>query len=386
MLGPVHARLTSLLSIGVLVLIVFTLPSSSRSVRSAVPVLEVHERRQVSPYGWIQGQELHKRTPIPIRIALNQRNLDKLETHLLEVSHPESPYYGEHWTAEQVLSMFAPSEETVSIVKEWLVSAGIANERIKMSDSRGWIAFTATVDEAERLLHTKYHAWIHKASGVVRPAVADGAAYSLPAHIRPFVDFVTPTVHFDTKIKRSDESGGYRKRDVAEHIRPGQPGSGFLPKLQELLPGQSIIDQLEDCYNNITPLCLRALYAIPELPAFLPTNTKNSFGIVEYSPQSYIGSDLDLFFSNYSKNQKQKRPTLVSIDGGKPNDTNRSVDVIAESNLDLMYGMALVNPIPVTLYQAGDPIESASFNDFLDALDGSYCSGDDPSQDSSYRE
>jgi tripeptidyl-peptidase-1 len=49
--------------------------------------------------------------------------------------------------------------------------------------------------------------------------------------------------------------------------------------------------------------------------------------------------------------------------------------------------MSLVDPIPVTLYQVGDPYESASFNNFLDALDASYCQfqgGDDPSQDAVY--
>jgi len=41
----------------------------------------------------------------------------------------------------------------------------------------------------------------------------------------------------------------------------------------------------------------------------------------------------------------------------------------------------------VTLYQVGDLIEGASFNNFLDAIDGSYCTyegGDDPTQDSIY--
>ena len=59
-----------------------------------------------------------------------------------------------------------------------------------------------------------------------------------------------------------------------------------------------------------------------------------------------------------------------------------------ESNLDLQYAMALVGGRqPVTLYQVGDPLEGASFNNFLDALDGSFCTfegGDDPSQDAVY--
>ena len=69
--------------------------------------------------------------------------------------------------------------------------------------------------------------------------------------------------------------------------------------------------------------------------------------------------------------------------------------------------MTLVNPTPVTLYQAGDlpqgwynilveiplmnitnpRIAGASFNNLLDALDASYCTfegGDDPTQDGIY--
>lgn len=95
---------------------------------------------------------------------------------------------------------------------------------------------------------------------------------------------------------------------------------------------------------------------------------------------------MDLFFANFSKTQKQKRPTLVSIDGGFVTDDNQDTGINSESNLDLQYAMALTNPIPVTLYQVGDAQRGASFNDFLDALDGSYCAGDDPFQDSQYRE
>lgn len=46
--------------------------------------------------------------------------------------------------------------------------------------------------------------------------------------------------------------------------------------------------------------------------------------------------------------------------------------------------MTLVYPQKVTLYQVGDLVEGASFNNFLDALDASYCAGDDPTQDAIY--
>lgn len=109
--------------------------------------------------------------------------------------------------------------------------------------------------------------------------------------------------------------------------------------------------------------------------------------IVEYTPQAYLQADLDLFFANFSTKQVQRTPTLDSIDGGVDQTTNIGFNFNGESDLDLEYAMTLVNPQPVTLYQVGDVVEGASFNNFLDAIDGSYCTsngGDDPTQDAAY--
>lgn len=52
-----------------------------------------------------------------------------------------------------------------------------------------------------------------------------------------------------------------------------------------------------------------------------------------------------------------------------------------------MYAMSLTYPQKVTLYQVGDLTEGASFNNFLDGIDASYCTylgGNDPTQDGIY--
>ena len=68
--------------------------------------------------------------------------------------------------------------------------------------------------------------------------------------------------------------------------------------------------------------------------------------------------------------------------------TEESFNLNGESSLDLEYAMGLVGKTqPVTLYQVGDFVEGASFNNLLDALDGSFCTfegGDDPQQDGIY--
>jgi tripeptidyl-peptidase-1 len=130
--------------------------------------------------------------------------------------------------------------------------------------------------------------------------------YHVPKHVQPHLDLVTPSVHFDTKIHRR---GAPAKSGT--HI--GQPGAGVVtPKSTGTV--KSFVDELENCDTHITPLCLRALYGIVYVP--LATD-KNSYGIVEYTPQAYLKSDLDMFFANYSSNLVGKYPKLVSIDGGR---------------------------------------------------------------------
>lgn len=94
-----------------------------------------------------------------------------------------------------------------------------------------------------------------------------------------------------------------------------------------------------------------------------------------------------MFFKNFSKQLVGHGPQLESIDGGVAQTLNMSFNFNGESNLDLEYGMDIVFPQKVILYQVGDLIEGASFNTFLDALDGSFCkfeSGDDITQDPPY--
>ena len=375
----------SLLTLGALVATAAAAPSVNHVL---------HEKRDRLPSGWGQKEELDGNTILPMKVGLTQANLDKAEEYLMEISHPESPKFGQHWSAKQIAETFAPSQETVDSVMYWLESNGIGPERISRSQSLGWLHFDATVGEAEQLLKTKYHVYKHEASG--KPQVAC-SEYHVPAHISPHVDFITPTVHFDTKVHMAQEeidrkvkraptstaaAGPPVKTKAALGI--GNPNSGSLPKKGANINIKGIIDELKNCNQFITPNCLRALYE------FLPgvsANPKNSYGIVEYTPQSYLQGDLDLFFANFSKAQVQRTPTLDSIDGGTPQTTMEGFQYNGESDLDLEYAMTLVNPQKVTLYQVGDFVEGASFNNFLDAIDGSYCTfegGDDPTQDATY--
>ncbi|KAH7913799.1 peptidase S8/S53 domain-containing protein [Hygrophoropsis aurantiaca] len=299
----------------------------------------LHEKRSQIPTGWVQARKYAPTSPLPLRIALKQSTgMDEMATYLHDVSHPDSPNYGQHWTAEQVVERFAPGNDTIDAVRNWLVDSGIAPERVQLSPGKGWIrVLNATVAEAEDLLRAEYYVYTHE-SGIKNIATA---SYYLPAHMTPHVDLVLPTIHFDAKIPSTKNTASVNA-----------------------VPPKARRDAL--C-QTITPDCLRLLYGIPDKPT---ANKKNSFGIVAYAPESYRQKDLDMFAKQYATGLVGKSPKQVSIDGGKQIKNNGSL----ESSLDLEYAMSLVGPSQqVTLYQVGDAVEGANFNNFIDAIDAFYC-------------
>ncbi|KAJ8502390.1 hypothetical protein ONZ45_g11805 [Pleurotus djamor] len=338
----------------------------------------IHEKRNALPLGWQLARRHEPSTTIPLKFALSQSNLDKLEDYLNEVSHPKSPSYGDHWTAGKIAETFAPSHETISTVRNWLVGSGIPSERIKVSSTKGWINLDVTIAEAEELLKTEYNVYVHD-TGKEHIACEE---YHLPEHVAPHVDLVLPSVHFDAQV--------HRRSDVNTPLDLGQPSSGRGPKTTGGLPSvpkelkfhnnNAKAAAVDNCWSVLTPDCLRTLYNFhytPQVPE------KNSFGVVEYTPQAYLQADLDMFHSNYSKEIVGKSPNLVSILGGVAQTYVQGWGYNGESDLDLEYAMNLATVKQnITLYQVG-----ASFNNFLNAIDGSYCSfqgGDDPFQDVPY--
>ena len=240
----------------------------------------VHERRTRVPIHWEMDSELQSESYMPIRIALSQSNLDRADEFLMDVSHPDSPNFGKHWSAKQVAETFAPSQEAVNSVLEWLAESGVAGERVKQSQGLNWIHADVTVSEAEDLLKTKYYKYIHTVTGQAHIACED---YSIPEDIQKHVDFVTPTVHFDAKVENPKKRRSLEEREtttstIGHNVQPGtghaigSPGDKSLPKNGGHIPFGTILNELENCDTSIVPDCLRALY---EFPPYFPTNPKS---------------------------------------------------------------------------------------------------------------
>ena len=235
--------------------------------------------------------------------------------------------------------MFAPSQESIDSVQTWLVASGIDSSRVALSTGRHWLKFNASIAEVEALLHAEYRFYEHP-SGQGHIACDE---YSVPKSLREHVDLIMPTVHFDVKVS-SDADRRLKRRDLTDN-----PLFGSLPKQGKVISSPGASPQvaspeiatpeftLANCDQYITPECLRALYNLPN-----GTLAQSSYAVVEYTPEAYLQSDLNLFFANVDSRIPQgTAPILASIDGGVEQTTTQSFDDNGEADLDLQYAMAL---------------------------------------------
>lgn len=351
----------------------------------------VHEKRSAPPSNWSKKARLHPNSVIPVRIGLTQQNLHRADEFIEEVSHPFSNSYGRHWSAAKVAEVFSPSPETVYAVKAWLHASGIEPSRIRFSQSRSWIEFNATAWEAENLLKAQYHMYSHDA-GDKHVACEE---YSIPSHLTDHIDIVTPTVHFDKKVgspRRVQSLDDLpaplhelnRRELQIPHGLLGSPNDASNPKQGAAV--SNALMSLDNCDTMITPPCLQALYNVP---AGTKAAQNNTLGVVEFTPQAFLQADLDMWFKQFAPSVTQTTPNINLIDGAIVQTTNKSFNFNGESSLDLQYAMGLIAPQQVTLFQVGDTVSSGSFNNFLDAIDESYCTFDggdskDPGVDGQY--
>ncbi|TVY24505.1 Aorsin [Lachnellula hyalina] len=351
----------------------------------------VHEKRSVSLPG--KRRRVHSDAIIPVRIGLRQNNLHTGYDRLMEVSHPGSMTYGKHLSKEEVHSLFAPADETIKIVKNWLLGFNLIQKRdIIHYENKGWLAVDMPAKHAETLFGTEYYE--HETNkGELRIGCDQ---YHLPRHISSHVDFVKPGVKLSAPLKKREiekrgsprsSPGGipHLSNTNPPHYRGLEPpfGAGGLPLA------------LQNCGVNITPTCIKALYGIPTARYHQP---ENSMGLFE-TYDAFSQEDVSLFLGKFAGNvPSHTAPQVISVDGGKAPVKPGNHRNGRESDIDLDLAISLIYPQSVMVYQVDDlPIASGKeqtigfINTFLDSIDGSYCdytafgiTGDSPGVDGSY--
>lgn len=370
----------NLTTLAVLVACVAAIPAPSTHA--------VHEEREHNPSRWVKRAKTPGAAVLPVRIGLSQRNLDNGDALLMDVSDPASPNYAKHWTPEQVVEHFAPTDETVEAVKEWLHSSGINPGRIAHSDSKGWLAFDATAAEMEALLHTKYYAYEHAQHGHTATSCDK---YHVPKHIQEHIDYITPGVRLLAPVKRGHDKTFEKVKRTTGITKKSRNAPRLFREIDFELAN---VNSTATCDVAISPACVAALYKIPQGNS---SRSDNSMGIFEEGDY-YAQEDLNLFFKNFTPGIPQNTaPKPAFIDGATaPVPVSQAG---GESDLDFELAYPILWPQTPTLYQTDDyhyatnpnSTSAGGFNTFLDAIDGSYCTysaygetGDDPTLDPVY--
>ena len=181
----------------------------------------------------------------------------------MSISHPDSARYGQHLSTEDLNNLFAPAEETVTEVRDWLSTHGIGPDRIVHSENKGWLAVDLPAKEFENMFLAELHEYEHETHGNLRLGCEE---YHVPKQLRHLIDYIVPGIKLSAPL---------RKRTLA-HVhskylqRSAIPAHEFaeLPRAAFVLP-----PDVRNCGFNITPSCIRALYSVPENKIADPSNS-----------------------------------------------------------------------------------------------------------------
>jgi len=190
----------------------------------------------------------------------------------------DPPRYAQHLTKEEVDAFSAPHADTVDAVDAWLDYHGIepSHASTQRTTAGDWVALRITIEQAERMLNTKYNVYKHKTTG---QEVVRTLSYSLPKELHSHIDVVAPTTYFGTL--RSMRATSFLQPD----IKPVED----LAAAGLLTPAATVP---ASCGTTVTVSCLRALY---NTSSYVPAATStNKLGVAGYLDEYANTADLQV--------------------------------------------------------------------------------------------
>ncbi|KAG1778851.1 peptidase S8/S53 domain-containing protein [Suillus placidus] len=309
------------------------------ALASTVPFKGCHQKMKESihgpPSGWYKHAPAQKHHMLELKIALPQPKFPELEQHLWEISDPSHARYGAYLSKQETEALMAPHSETLDVVSEWLALHGLTEEDVIRSSARDWVTIRVPVGLAEEMLDTTYHVYKHAETG---ESIVRTTSYSLPDILHHHVDFIQPTTMF-ARFKAFKSTLHWTNQ---AQPAVSSPAGGTITG-----PAGNSVDA--SCNHTITLSCLRQLYNAEDYET-TATNC-NKLGITGYLDQYANNKDLQQFYQAQNPSAYGSNYTLVSINGGK---NNQSYAVAGgEANLDTQFGFGLVWPTPGTFYTTG---------------------------------
>ncbi|GAB7354905.1 hypothetical protein MBLNU459_g5537t1 [Dothideomycetes sp. NU459] len=285
----------------------------------AAPAASSHpyalKERHAVPNGWTSVSRASGNELINLKIGLKQKNQHLLEEHVVAVSNPTHPRYGQYLSASEVKDLIAPSDDTIDLVQTWLAEHDIFTTTL--SSTKDWISVVLPVGKVEELLDATYSEYRHTdGSTLVR-----APEWSLPVHLHEHIDVIQPTTSFFRLSKRATdfkpEAG-----DISWHGEnwwkgpyPNPPTSGGLCNITAVcnVTGTNLAGAT---VTATTLECLRCLYGtinyVPKVPE------QNMIGVTNYLNETQKRSDIQLYLEKFrpeAAGVAYEFPIIVVADG-----------------------------------------------------------------------
>ncbi len=213
----------------------------------------------------------------------------------MEISHPDSPKYGQHLSFQEAGTMFrntAAERRTL----HFLTKHGVSRREVKMSPHGEFIRVTTTVAKLEKLLGAQFHQYTS----------IDGKHKVFRA-----LDFVVPT-----KLRQFVASVG------EVNYLPVVPSSVRVSMSRERQSG------------NVSPSLLNSFYKITSNSV----ESKSTASVFESLGQSFMPSDVTAFQQLFNL---QQTPVANVVGVNSPSSCADDPNNCAEASLDVQWLLAV---------------------------------------------
>ncbi|KAK8105227.1 tripeptidyl peptidase precursor [Apiospora kogelbergensis] len=293
-------------------------------------VRERHLLAQVRelPQGWEFERKADAGDKMTLSIHLRQPQMAALRDRLDIISDPKHVEYGSHLTRKGLSKYRLPDPNAVESVTRWLKVNGVINTKVREAS----VDFSAPVSVINHLFSAEVTEYSFKGS---LPSLRS-LSHSIPAHLADHVDLVHPLSHFTPPV----------------HKRHTPPNAAVARDLRSR--------QDQACPSTVTPVCLRQLFGLSQVPKGSPNASLARIGVAGFLDQYVHYADTDVFFQKYapyvikdSKNMSSSDSFDVVLLNGGQNPQQPSSGAGTEASLDVEYAAALGWPSRVTYFSTG---------------------------------
>ncbi|KAI0823318.1 family S53 protease-like protein [Trametes gibbosa] len=299
--------------------------------------LHVHDTRSAAPPGYTTSGTPHPDTVLQLRVALKQSNPQGLVDKLYDVSTPGSVNYRKFLSKAEVENYTSPSVESLAAVTAWLDR----NDVKTVPGATGqWLNIEVPVAKANTMLDAEFSTFQHADMGITAIRTL---TYSVPASVKPHIDFIFPATVFPVKAKKS-----FVNVNISSSHHNASTHSA-----------RASVDS--SCDDAMTPACLQALYNIPTTPA---TQKSNNLAVSSFVSSFASKTDLKSFLGQFRPDMSSSTQfSLQTIDGGVNDESQASV----EGSLDTQYTVGIATNVPTTFFSVGSN-NGGDLTGFLDLV------------------